>query len=392
MQKKRAYTSVSRGTVPWYMVLLILVFVAVLFFDFEQRQRQRFESVNDQMEKLASILRSKQKRQGGGPDEQNGNFVQKRLPRKSQNSDFNSGSFRKTPANTKHKASISISQSSDEIEFAQMLNEITADSFSRQNNTHMFCKYAEQQSPEDVYRFIGTVDVTELAEAVKRIPPEVWAEGDERSKKYKVHQYTHTLAFRLSGDHLRNIDSAFPQFEGKISTYDALNFDDSMTFGEHWPEFEPLIQPILDQIAATFPHKDHQWLRVLLVMLDAGKSVSMHRDNGAWMRISRRIHVPILTHEKVTFHVSNEPKGRQGQRGAPPGFKIKEELMPVNTPGNVIELNNAMTHFVNNDAPINRVHLIVDYLADVPNEMTYDEAMCILGTDFGSCLNARQQA
>lgn len=131
----------------------------------------RFESVNDQMEKLASILRSKQKRQGGGPDEQNGNFVQKRLPRKSQNSDFNSGSFRKTPANTKHKASISISQSSDEPEFAQMLNEITADSFSRQNNTHMFCKYAEQQSPEDVYRFIGTVDVTELAEAVKRIPP-----------------------------------------------------------------------------------------------------------------------------------------------------------------------------------------------------------------------------
>ncbi len=43
-------------------------------------------------------------------------------------------------------------------------------------------------------------------------------------------------------------------------------------YNNHWSKFEPLIQPILDQIAATYPHTDRNYLRVLLVKLDAGES------------------------------------------------------------------------------------------------------------------------
>ncbi len=57
----------------------------------------------------------------------------------------------------------------------------------------------------------------------------IWAEGDERSQKYKVHQYTSTIAFRLGGDHLREMTTKLKPFEGKQTTYDVLNFDDSMT-------------------------------------------------------------------------------------------------------------------------------------------------------------------
>jgi hypothetical protein len=44
-------------------------------------------------------------------------------------------------------------------------------SFTRGNNTHIFWPYASQAPPEDVYRFLGTTDVTALAEAVKAITP-----------------------------------------------------------------------------------------------------------------------------------------------------------------------------------------------------------------------------
>ncbi len=113
--------------------------------------------------------------------------------------------------------------------------------------------------------------------------------------------------------------------------------------------------------------------------------MGIHRDNGAWMRISRRVHVPIITHDKVTFHAKSAPKAPAGQR-PPLGESDREELLPVNTPGNIVELNNAMTHFVNNDAPIDRVHLIVDYMADLPNELTYNEALCVLSGKMESCV------
>ena len=119
------------------------------------------------------------------------------------------------------------------------------------------------------------------------------------------------------------------------------------------------------------------YLHTYMLTYTPEKSVSQHRDNGCWMRMSRRIHVPIITDKKVTFHAFNTPKGVRGAG--------KEELLPVGTPGNIVELNNAMTHFVNNDADVDRVHLIVDYMADVPNELTYNEAMCLFANDMNHC-------
>lgn len=365
MKKK---TMPARFQVPWYMVVFILLFVAVLFFDFEHRQKQRFENINEQMEKLAVILASSQ---AGGVT-----GVRKGRPALPVRDAANSAVERASPVVQRAP----LQQQARGRELSAVADYIYPESLTRGNNTHFFYPYGQQKSPEDVYRFIGTVDVADLAEKVKNTPESIWAEGDERSKKYKVHQYTSTIAFRLSGDHLRELGSKLDRFEGKRPTQDILNFDGSMEFSHHWPEYGPLIQPILDKIQATFDNNDRTWLRVLLVRLEHGKAVSMHRDNGCWMRISRRIHVPIITHDKVTFHVKNTPKGvRSGG---------KEELLPVNTPGNIVELNNAMTHFVNNDAPVDRVHLIVDYMPDVPNELTYSEAVCIFGGVLDECEKA----
>eukprot|EP00750_Incisomonas_marina_P028960 INCI7015.3.p1 GENE.INCI7015.3~~INCI7015.3.p1 ORF type:complete len:389 (+),score=75.30 INCI7015.3:184-1350(+) len=382
MQKKKPTFSMAGKTVPWYMVVFVLLFVAVLFFDFEHRQKQRFEDMNQQMEKLAVILRDTRRAQsaggvpalGGGP---------------AASSDARLVNF--APSGSKLQAAAAGASSSSNAagrvgrELSDgVVSFIYPDSFSRGNNTNFFWPYARQKSPEDVYRFLGTVDVEELAEVVKTIPQSIWAEGDERSKKYKVHQYTSTIAFRLGGDHLREMPSKLAKYQGKKSTYDILNFDGSMTFSNHWETYGPLIQPVLDKIASTFPHSDRTWLRVLLVRLDAKHAVSQHRDNGCWMRVSRRIHVPLITHDQVTFHASNLPKGKSGMRGMS-NAPVEDELLPVNTPGNIIELNNAMTHYVNNDAPVDRIHLIVDYMADVPNELEYDEALCIFANDYSNC-------
>lgn len=56
----------------------------------------------------------------------------------------------------------------------------------------------------------------------------IWAEGDERAQKYKVHQYTSTIAFRLAGDHLLQVKDDLKPFEGTKPTSEILNFDGGM--------------------------------------------------------------------------------------------------------------------------------------------------------------------
>ena len=66
--------------------------------------------------------------------------------------------------------SVAAPAGSNRREVSEVAQQFYSTSFSRGNNTHFFHPYARQKSPEDVYRFLGTVDVTDLSEAVKNIP------------------------------------------------------------------------------------------------------------------------------------------------------------------------------------------------------------------------------
>jgi len=248
---------------------------------------------------------------------------------------------------------------------------VSPSTFNRGNNTNIFWRYAD---PKLVYRVLGKVDVTHLRELVKRTPESVWQEGAERAKKYKVHQYTATIALRFGGDRIRDLKRQDNPFEGTLPTYDLLNQYGEMKDQKHWDEYKSGIEPILKYIQSKFDNSNGIWLRVLLVRLTAGKHVSIHRDNGLWMRMSHRIHVPVFTDEKVEFHASNKPKSYRGN-----AFKETDLILPVQKPGSVVELNNANIHYVKNESPNDRVHMICDYMPEIPKHLTYLEWRCLLG-------------
>jgi len=243
--------------------------------------------------------------------------------------------------------------------------------FDRKNNTNIFWHYTDKQY---IYRVLGKVDVSKLRELVKATPEAVWQEGAERAKRYAVHKYTATIALRFGADRIRDWKKADNPYEGTLKTMELLNQYGEMNYNPHWPTYKAAIQPILEYIQSKFDNKKGIWLRVLLVRLTAGKKVDIHRDNGLWMRMSHRIHIPVFTDSKVQFHASNKPKTYRGN-----AFKEADIILPVQKPGSVVELNNANIHYVHNTSPKDRVHMICDYMPELPESMTYEEWRCLLG-------------
>lgn len=125
-------------------------------------------------------------------------------------------------------------------EYNRIARLISPSTFDRANNTNIFWRYAD---PQYVYRVLGKVDVSHLRELVKRIPESVWQEGAERAKKYRVHQYTATIALRFGGDRIRELKKQDNPFEGTLPTYDLLNQYGEMKNQVHWDEFKSGVSP-----------------------------------------------------------------------------------------------------------------------------------------------------
>jgi hypothetical protein len=87
-------------------------------------------------------------------------------------------------------------------------------------------------------------------------------------------------------------------------------------------------------------------IRCEVIKLYAGTQVHKHIDGGALLNYSRRVHIPIITNDNVTFTVMNNT------------INMKE--------AGWYEINNQMPHAVNNPSTQDRVHIIIDIL---PNDM-----------------------
>lgn len=365
------------------MAIFIVGFILLMLWDVESRMNSRFKRSDQRFNRMAKTLLAIQEDVANvnSPNPQGGRQEEPEIVRSVAKSLIDSKAVRfssernddeAVPADAKSSVVESVEDDSAKVpDYNRIARLIAPTTFSRGNNTNIFWRYAD---PKYVYRVLGKVDVTHLRELVKRIPESVWQEGAERAKKYKVHQYTATIALRFGGDRIRELKQQDNPFEGTLPTYDLLNQYGEMKNQRHWDDFKSGIEPILKYIQSKFDNKNGIWLRVLLVRLTAGKSVSIHRDNGLWMRMSHRIHVPVFTDEKVEFHASNKPKSYRGN-----AFKETDLILPVQQPGAVVELNNANIHYVRNSSPNDRVHMICDYMPEIPKHLTYLEWRCLLG-------------
>lgn len=109
----------------------------------------------------------------------------------------------------------------------------------------------------------------------------------------------------------------------------------------YWPEWQALIEPIINEITGQYNFKLGKTARIMLANICAGGEIGLHIDQNAAADVPHKIHVPVKTDEFAEF--------------------IEEESTYYLKRGSAYEVNNKIAHGVKNKSANERIHLIFDY-------------------------------
>jgi hypothetical protein len=185
--------------------------------------------------------------------------------------------------------------------------------------------------PEDLYRAppfklkgqvnpLGHVDVAAIRERLSSKTREDWLENSLRQQQFKVHKDTESLVLKWSANN---------------------GTDTPVETTRHWVDFEPLLQPVLEIIQNAYRYAQPIIRKAMFAKLKAGGEISAHMDGAVALRMVHRIHIPIVTNERVHFYIDDIDHR----------FNV----------GDVVEIDNTKYHSVRNNGAEDRIHLIVDY-------------------------------
>ena len=170
-------------------------------------------------------------------------------------------------------------------------------------------------------RRLGTVDVRELREAVLAIPEAVWAAEDAgKPNKFGALDATRHIIFRFVSN-----------FEDWRDSHDR----------NLWPEWKPLLEPVLAAATAPYGYAHGAFPRVMLARMAPGGIIHPHQDLNPAAKWPHKIHVPLQTNPDVAFRVGRDV------------FHFRE--------GEAVEVNNMGMHAVANRGSTDRIHLIFEY-------------------------------
>ncbi|MCZ6723790.1 MAG: aspartyl/asparaginyl beta-hydroxylase domain-containing protein [Gammaproteobacteria bacterium] len=161
-------------------------------------------------------------------------------------------------------------------------------------------------------------DVDPIRNIIAQIPLPEW-EHSGRENVYEAHRETQALQLIY--------DSDFRHF--------------NPTYHELYSQFEEALKPLIDFIADYFQHNGFV-ARLIFAKLRAGGKIAPHTDGLYSLLKCHRIHIPIITNDKVIFMIGGEEK--------------------VLHTGEMWEINNATVHAVDNQSEEDRIHLIIDWV------------------------------
>ena len=174
---------------------------------------------------------------------------------------------------------------------------------------------------------LGKFEIDNIKKEVFNFSEE-WNLFTLRQETYDVHKSTKTFPICLS-----NIDSWDPKNPVEITQmYQFKNKDANIE--------------IINIFNKLKEYYSGEIIGCEVVNLPANTNIKKHLDGGALLHYSRRVHIPIITNKDVTFTVMNNT------------INMEES--------NWYEINNQMTHSVDNNSNFDRVHLIIDIM---PNDM-----------------------
>ena len=174
-----------------------------------------------------------------------------------------------------------------------------------------------------------TVDVAQLVSTMLALPPEFWE--CDRASRVKLAQDRPGNAVFYFNDAPTFVKRR-PLAEAQSGVVNVMRYVDRPLFAE-------IAELIEKDIAPHFPSCDP--MRVQLAELPPGQVILPHKDVGI-LALIHRLHVPLVTHPDVNFLIEDQT------------FHLAA--------GRLYDLNNAVTHSVENRSDATRIHLLVDLL------------------------------
>jgi len=170
-------------------------------------------------------------------------------------------------------------------------------------------------------RHLGPVDIGALRAAVLGIPEAIWdAENADKPNRFEALDRTRHIVFRFVSN-----------FNDWRESYDR----------PLWARWRALIEPVLAQATRPYAYAHGEFPRVMLARMAPGGVIKPHRDANPAAKWPHKVHVPLVTNDRVTFFVDGV------------AYYFKE--------GEAVEVSNMAVHAVENKGDSDRIHLIFEY-------------------------------
>jgi hypothetical protein len=170
-------------------------------------------------------------------------------------------------------------------------------------------------------RHLGQVDIARLREAVLAIPEALWdAENADKPNRFEALDRTRHIVFRFIND-----------FQDWRTAYDR----------PLWAQWRELLEPVMAQAVVPYGYARADFPRVMLARMAPGGVIKPHRDANPAAKWPHKIHVPLLTNDRVTFFIDGT------------GHHFAQ--------GEAVEVSNMAVHAVENAGDSDRIHLIFEY-------------------------------
>jgi len=164
----------------------------------------------------------------------------------------------------------------------------------------------------------SNIDLEFIKKKLAKIPERSW-HNSGREETYDVHKQTQAL----------------------LLIHDADFRHYNPTYQELYTQFRKELKPVFDIIAEIYGRNGYI-VRALFARLEAGGTIDAHTDGLFSLLKCNRIHIPIITNDKIIFKIGGEEK------------YLRE--------GEMWEINNATLHEVENRSDEDRIHLIIDWV------------------------------
>lgn len=199
------------------------------------------------------------------------------------------------------------------------------------------------------FKHLGRVDIGALRQQVEALTDEQWASYALRQTRYEVHRDTETIGLVFDPDFRHSHPTRLPALD---VFHDAIYPALALVAGYY--EMSEKGKALAEKFGLGY------FVRATLVRLKAGGTIDAHQDNNFSLTHSHRVHLPIVTNDRVIFTVGKEAIA-----------------LPA---GELYEINNRRLHAVQNDSSEHRVHLILDFV--LPGEkcccgaLRHPQTMC----------------